>query len=388
MGTVCLLYYRHMAFGRFPVFQGAKPLIGSVVGVGIFGLPFAISQAGSGLGLLILLLVGALNMVTLLAYGDLLLARNGHGRFISVVEQELGLPGKMLAIVAFFGSLWGAMLAYIVLGGTFIFDALHNVIPVDIVVWQSVFFIVASSLLIGGLSLVTRLQTILIPVFVLLLGLLVAFAMPHLDISHVAIFSAKEPWLVPSVALFAFSGLAAVPEMRDVLGRAKEKLSRSIMLGTALVALVYVIFSLAIIGVTGGQITPEAIEGLRGVDGGAIVAIGVAIGAFTAFTAFLSVGTAVMNTLIFDFKRPLLIAWALSALTPFIIFLIGARTFIEILSFTGGILTSLYAILILLSYERARFSGELTKNALRLPQALIAAVFFLYIAVMVTTIFW
>ncbi|MBP9827749.1 hypothetical protein KBC55_01200 [Patescibacteria group bacterium] len=375
-----------MAFGRFPIFEGAKPLIGSVVGVGIFGLPFAINQAGSALGFLVLLAIGGLNMVTLLAYGDLLLARSGHGRFISVVEHELGLPGKVLATIAFFGSLWGAMVAYIVLGGTFIFDALHNVIPVGIVVWQSLFFMVAATLLIGGLSLVTRLQSILIPVFALLLALLVGFAAPHLDVANITFTSMNNPWLIPSVALFAFSGLAAVPEMRDVLDREKRKLPKSIMLGTALIAAVYLIFSAAIIGVTGKGTTTEAIEGLRGIDGGAIVVVGFAIGAFTAFTAFLSVGTAVMNTLIFDFKRPILIAWTVAALTPFLIFLIGARDFINILSFTGGILTSLYAILILLSYERARFSGELAKHALRLPQVLIATAFFMYVAVMVMTV--
>jgi len=48
------------------IFWGAvQPLLGSIIGVGIFGLPYVFAQAGFGIGLVHLLVVGLFNLVVL-----------------------------------------------------------------------------------------------------------------------------------------------------------------------------------------------------------------------------------------------------------------------------------------------------------------------------------
>jgi amino acid permease len=54
--------------------RGVRPYFATVVGVGIFGLPFAVSAVGVLPGLAILAVVGGLNAVMLGMYAELLVA--------------------------------------------------------------------------------------------------------------------------------------------------------------------------------------------------------------------------------------------------------------------------------------------------------------------------
>jgi amino acid permease len=47
------------------LWRTAQPLVGSVIGVGIFGLPFVFAQAGFVIGLGHLVVVGLINLVVL-----------------------------------------------------------------------------------------------------------------------------------------------------------------------------------------------------------------------------------------------------------------------------------------------------------------------------------
>ena len=95
-------------------------LIGTIVGVGMFGLPYVASRAGVGVVVAYLVILGAVVILIHLLYGEVVLRTRGQHRLVGYAERYLGFTGKALATLVFFFGLYGALLAYMVLGGEFL----------------------------------------------------------------------------------------------------------------------------------------------------------------------------------------------------------------------------------------------------------------------------
>ncbi len=368
------------------LWQGARPLIGSVEGVGIFGLPYVFSQAGFVFGGIELLIVGALSLLSFTIFSDLLAINKGHVRFIAVVSNQLGPLGRALATIGFYGGLWGALLAYIIVGGEFAGNALSPLFGGENFSYQVLFWLVASACMIGGTLFVRRLQAFLIPIFFVMIVALSLFALPHLHVEYLNTLEPTNVLLPFGVLVFAFSGFAAVPECREALGRNKGLIRSSLLLGTVLIASLYLLFCFAIVGMTGPFTSVQAVDGLRFVTSPWLSIFVSIIGLCTVFTAFVSVGNALMNSLMYDFRGRYLSSWWLAVTIPGVAFLFGARDFINVLGTTGGLLGGLCGLVLLVAYERARMTAQLPKRALALPQGLVALSFVLFAAMIILTI--
>ncbi len=348
-------------------FRSVLPLIGSVIGVGIFGLPFVFAQSGFMVGLMYLVVIAIINLVALLIYADLVVKTKGNHRFTGIVREYAGNVWAHFATILMFGSSWGAMIAYIIIGGEF-FEALFgSIIGGDLVFYQIIFYSICSVILIGGLGFVSRLEVVFVLTLLAMLGLIMIGAMPETNFDNLAYIN-LENWFLPfGVVLFALGGMAAVPEMAHILGRKKKKLSKAVILGMVIVALVYLAFSLVVVSVTGIDTTEEAILGLGSMIGGWALILGAVVGLFSVFTSFLILGLSIMDTMIYDYKMRYFTSWGITIVVPFVIFLIGARSFISVIGFTGAVLGGLVAILMLISYRKAQKHPRLLKRSLRWP---------------------
>ncbi len=368
------------------IWEGARPLIGTVVGVGIFGLPYVFGQAGFVIGMLELALIAALSLLTYFIYSDLLAVNKGHVRFVAVVGNQLGPVGRALASFGFFGSLWGAMLAYIIVGGQFTANVLRPVLGGAVFHYQIVFWLLASICVVGGTLFVRRLQAWLIPTFFVLIVFLALFALPNLHPEYLTTWNPNQALLPFGALLFSFSGFSAVPECREALGRRKNLSRSALVLGTILIAALYALFCFAILGMTGPFTSTQAVDGLRFSTGSWLTIFVSVIGLCTVFTAFISVGNGVMNSLMYDFRGRFLSSWWLTITIPACLFLFGARDFIHVIGATGGLLGGLCGVVLLLAYERARLTGQLPKRALTIPQWLVGSCFVLFVTMIVLTV--
>ncbi|MBU1148577.1 hypothetical protein KKI23_00635, partial [Patescibacteria group bacterium] len=102
------------------IFQSVAIMMGAILGVGIFGLPFL----GYHAGILPLLGFFVLAIVILygvsFAYGQVILGTNARHRFPGYVETYLGHNWKLLAFVTTSVGIWGALLSYLIIGGSFL----------------------------------------------------------------------------------------------------------------------------------------------------------------------------------------------------------------------------------------------------------------------------
>ncbi|MFA6352977.1 MAG: aromatic amino acid transport family protein, partial [Candidatus Paceibacterota bacterium] len=77
----------------------ASLLSGTIIGAGIFSLPFIFAQVGLGLGLFLLTLFAIIFCVIHLMYGDLVLKNGDNHRFAGFAKIYFGKIGYWLSIL-------------------------------------------------------------------------------------------------------------------------------------------------------------------------------------------------------------------------------------------------------------------------------------------------
>lgn len=366
--------------------RATRAMIGTMIGVGMFALPYAVAQVGFALGIAALLCVAVLNAVLLELYADLVLARGGKARFLHVVARELGSFGAWVASVAFIGSIYGALLAYCVFGGQFLRVVTFPFAPMTPHAAIIAFFVLGAVATVGGSLLVARIQRFLLPTFLSLLALLSVFALPSIDWSNFSGFAPEQFGVALGIMVFAFFGISAVPEARDFLGRASSTLPMVMRTSVAIVAVVYAVFVAAVIGVTGSVTTENAIHGLKNALGSNAYLLANLIALLVVLSVFMNLATALTNTYLYDLRLRFVTSWTLTMSVPFLFMLFGVTSLVAVLNISGGILASIAAMALIIAYERARMSAELSKNALRVPQFVVGLTFCLFVAILALTI--
>lgn len=366
--------------------RAVRVLMGTMIGVGMLALPYAVAQVGFVLGMLALVLVGALSAVVLELYADLVLVRGGKARFIHVIGRELGIFGTGVAAVAFIGSAYGALVAYCLFGGQFLRVVTFSFMPMTPFMATIVFFALGAVATAGGTLFIARVQRFLLPTFLTLLAVLSVLAVPYMDWEHFTGYAPEHFGTALGIMVFAFFGLSAIPEARDFLGRKAStlpQLARKAVLG---VAGVYGIFVIAVVGVMGSATTENAIPGLKNVLGHNMYVLAAALALCIVLSAFMNVATALTNTYLFDFRLRFVTSWVLAMAAPFVVMMLGASSTSVVLNISGGVLGSIVGICMLVAYERARVSAEIPKHRLRIPQIIVGLTFCAFVAIVVMTI--
>ncbi len=337
-----------------PFLRSVGLMIGAIVGVGVFGLPYAFAQSGVGIGLLELLVLGGCLTVLQLMFAEVVMATPGRHRLVRYIEIYLGSRSKWLALVAMACAVWGAMLAYMVVGGQF----LSLVTGTTSLAHSYLIGIVAAVLISGGLRFASRTEVGVVVILLFLFAFVVLASVPH--ISPSAFFTVQPSnWFVPyGVLLFALSGFGIVPEMKDVLGsKHNRELAHAIVISMSVILVLYAFFSLAVVGVTGDGTTQIAFDGLTQTLGTTFSFLAPLLGVMTVLSIYMILGMELLNILKFDFRLSHRQAWLATSLVPILLFALGMREFIAIIGFVGSIFGGLLAILIVLSYFVLRRRG-------------------------------
>lgn len=371
---------------RVSLWTGIRPLIGTVVGVGFFGLPYVFAQASYGLALFELVVLVLVQTLFLWAYADLSLAKKGHARFLRIVGDAFGPAGKALAVVSFFGVLWGAMTAYILAGGEFLsYIGRAWVLGVQPHVLSLVFGAVLFLALLGGGFVARRVQRYLIPFFFIVVAILAAFGFSSVSFVNLAQFS-FDAWVLPlGVIVFSLSAISAVPEMRDALRGDGRQLHFAIFWGLLFVASAYAIFTATVVGISGAGTPPQAIAAFAGIAPW-MVLLGSVLGVSVVTTAYVNVGNALVHTLLYDFRIRFLPALLLAGGVPFFVVAVGVDDVIGVLQYSGGVLGALMSILVLIAYEKARRSGQFTARTRALSPVIIFGLFVVFFVMFVMTL--
>jgi tyrosine-specific transport protein len=333
-------------------------LIGTIIGVGIFGVPYVVAQSGVAIGLIHFAVLTLAVLLVHLWFGELTLRTNAHHRIVGYAERYLGPWGKRLAALAGIGGVYGALLAYLIVSGSFLHQLLGPALGGTDWHYSVAFGALAGLAVAFGLRLVEELEFILTAFLFIAMSLILIVGAQRVDTANFSTVNLAVAFLPYGAILFSLSGASAIAEIRDILRGRERFFGRAIVWGTLIASVLTLLFVLTIIGVSGDATTPEAIAGLAPVLGRSIVVLGAVLGFLAIATSFLALGLYLHEVFRFDFHLSKLPAFLLGIGVPLLIFLIGNPAFTQVILVTGGIFGGLDGLLIALLVLKARKHGD------------------------------
>lgn len=362
-------------------------LVGSTVGVGIYGIPFAFAKAGFGLGLLFLLGIAGLMLLSNLLYGEIILRTHQRHHFIGYTNKYLGAVVRKINLFTFMLGAFGALIGIIIISGNFLSNALSFLWYLSPAGYSTFFVAVAAVLIFMGRRTVSKLDFFMMFIFsgvVLLIGVI---GIKQINLANYAL-STGGYWFLPfGVIMFSMAGRSGVPLAREVLVGGENKLKKTLMIGTIIPAVIYFVFALIVVGVSGDATSPDGISGLLSDLGPKIVLIGSLLGFMTSATIFLNLATALKESFQQDFRFRHRWAWLLTMVPPYVLFLSGVRNFIDIIGLVGGLAVSIEMIILIFLYVKTKKAGDrIPEYSIRVPVPVLYLIMLVFAAAAVYTI--
>lgn len=343
-------------------------LVGTVIGVGIFGVPYAMSQVGLGLALLYVVVLGGIQILQSLFYAEAAMATEEKVRLVGLARMFLGKRAKHLAAAASILGFWGGLIAYILVGGTFLYVLLGPHLGGEPFHYQVVWGLLGAAVIYFGLGFVEKIDFISTVALGVALLLIVGLSAPHVRLDNFLAFVPGGDLFLPyGVILFSLSGLSAIPEMEDVMKGKHRGFRKAIIIGMVISVVLTVLFGLAVYGVTGQATTEDAVSGLQTVMGGWVSAFAAVFGFLAVATSYFVIGLNLRSTFEYDYKMHIVPAWLLAVGVPLGIVLLGAKDFITIVGFSGAVFGGVTAVIVALLYIAVTKKGLLKEKRLGVP---------------------
>ncbi len=330
-------------------------LAGTIIGVGFFVLPYVATQVGIWTMLGYFLVLGGIIILIHWLFGQVALETPDFLRLPGYVEKHLGFGWKKLAGLSMIFGTFGALLAYIIIGGKFLNGLLGPVFGGSEFIYTLIYFAIGILFVYFGIKPIAKLDVLFLATLFIILFAISLSGLPFFKFGNLL---AKPNWqnffLPYGPILFALWGATMIPEIEEMLGRNKRLLGKAIFAGVLIPILVYVFFTVAIAGISGAQTSQDAISGLKPFLGEGIISLGYLLGILTTFTSFIALGLTLKKVFSYDFKIPQNISFWLICLVPLTLFLLGFQDFLMVISLVGGVAMGMEGILILLMYKKIK----------------------------------
>jgi len=331
--------------------------LGTVIGVGIFGLPFVASKVGFLVMLPYFLVMFFVAMWMNFIYSDVILGTSKVHRFPGYVEEYMGHKWKNVSFVVVSLGLVGSLLAYLIIGGQFLYSFLSPFFGGGTILYTLLFFALGAFFVFRGIKSIAIIELVLFFVLLLVLGLFFINSVDAINLDNFQSINLAFLILPYGAVLFSLGGGSVMPEVAEVLAGDKankknlrRKLRRLIVLGLGLTVAIYIFFIYIVQG-SSVVVSEDAISGLYGVINNDIIRLGFIFGIITCFSSFLALSLTLKKVLWYDFKLNKNFSWFLTCFIPLGLFFFGFRKFIEIIGFTGAVLFGLEGIILIFLYR-------------------------------------
>jgi len=332
-------------------------LMSTIVGVGMFALPYAGAQSGFLIAAAFLIILTGIMTLLHLLYGEIVARTKKKHRLIGYTKQYLGKKwGRAISVFVFIGF-YGSLLVYIIVGGGFLQNVL-SFINVSPVVFNLIFFSIGAIAIYFGLKLIAELDFFISIFLIVIVFLIFFFGFSNIDVVNFKNINLKNLIFPYGAILYALSGVSAIPEIKEILGKSNKVYKRTIVLGTLIPAVLYLLFMYTVIGLTGANTSKEAFNGLIGVLGDKVVFWGSLFGFLACITSFFITGLSLKKTFWYDFKINKNLSWLLACAIPLILFAFGFNNFISIIIILGALLGAIQGSAIVMVYNKVKQKGR------------------------------
>lgn len=356
-------------------------LIGTAVGAGLFGLPFVVAKAGFFPALILLIILGAIMILLGLMYGEVTLRTNDKGRLVGYCEKYIGKNGKRVAALITLFSLYANILAYIIIGGTFLNALLSGYFGGNEFTYGLVMFALISAGIYINLKAVSVVELLMVIFLLAAMAGIFAKGIVFVNMENLLTGNPSQFFLPFGVILFSLSFISAVPELEHIMKKRQKKIKNAIIASGIAIIIIYALFTAIVVGITGSGTTPETFFGLSRFMGDGVITLGLIFGVFAVATSYLIIGINLKEIFWYDYHLGKNKSWALACFIPVIIFILGFRDFIAVINFTGGVAGGFVGILIIIIFYKAKKSGDL-KPAYKISVPKIVSVFMAFVFIL------
>ena len=326
-----------------------------MIGVGFLSLPYVAMKSGIWLMLGYFLVLTAVIVCINLIFCQISLKTPDFKRFPGFVGHYLGRWPKLLAMVLMILGSFGVLLAYLLIGGEFLKSVFQPIFNGGDLIYVFIYFFIASIVVYFDIKIISKVTFWIIILLFFSLFLVFIESFSQIKISNIftsSSISFSNLFLPYGSLLFALWGIGLIPEIEEMLIGNKKQLKKIVTISTIIISVFYLLFVLLILGITGSRTDQTALTGLKNFLGDGVVSISLLVGILTAFSAFIAQGIVFKKVLMYDLGIKHWQAFVITCCTPLILLLLGFKSFIVLISLTGGVLLGIDGILILLMYKK------------------------------------
>lgn len=332
--------------------SGIALVAGTSVGGGMLGIPYVTSSIGFLPACFITIVVWAFMLCTGLLFLEATLASPSGANVFTITEKSLGFKWKLFTGFTFLFLYYSFMVAYFSGIIPTITSLVHNFTQITLPPWGalSIFLLIFGSIVALGLSFVDKIN------FVLMIGLICSFTFiigsssGYVQIENLKSSNWPSMIFATPILFGAFGYHNIIPSLADYFDRKKSVLYYSIILGTIIPLIIYLLWQWSIIGIlpknilsSGGKESANIINLVQKITkNNYLSVVGQAFWFFCIVTSFLGVSFSLMDFLgdVFKKKREgkdRLLLCFLTFFPPFLVVLLKPDVFLLALGIAGGI---------------------------------------------------
>ena len=262
-------------------------MIGTIIGVGMFSVPFVVNQSGMYLFFAFIFVFGLIQYYMHLVYAEIFLSTKKRHRVPGYVEEYFGPRFKKPALVIVLISTNLTILSYLIIGGIFLNKLFASSLGGTEFLYSVLMFFLAALLTFKGVKFIAKTELAMSVIFFVVIGIIVYKGFPHIALSNYQTIDWNN-FLLPYGPIFmAIGGMTAIPTVCTLLSHKKENIRSAIFWGTIIPIIITILFVLSVVGVSGPATSPDSIVGLSGVLGGGVLLIALVFGLVSIVTSLI-----------------------------------------------------------------------------------------------------
>jgi amino acid permease len=335
-------------------FFGTSLLVGTIVGVGLFSLPYVAITTSFWLVVGYFVIISIMLVLLHHFYAEIGLQSPHPHHLPGFAGKYIGPFAKKITLIAESVGLFGAQLAYLIVGGNFLAQLFHQGGTQFETAFALIFFSAAGILIWRGIKSVAETEFILLLMLIIFVISFFGFSFIEGSYSPTTMGMNTDPLLPYGVIIFSLWGLSAIPELNIMFKRKEKKINRMIITGISLSVLIYLLFIWSVLSISGPDTSLESLSGLQALIPSGLYRFALLFGLLTTFTSFLGIGIALKRTYFDDYNLRMSTSWLIAMGVPLILYLTGFDNFLEIIGISGSIGFTISAIMVYIIYIKLK----------------------------------
>ncbi len=319
-------------------------LAGTIIGAGIFTLPYFFNLLGFVNGFFYLLFFMFFYYFIHLMYAKILYLEKENHQFFYLLHKYFSFKKANFLSFLIFLELIFVMLVYLVLAAVFLNVIFKNIPLIYLIL---VFWLFSSVFIFFKVKFISLAELLgVLSIFLILFFLFIFSFNFNFEIDLFKKIDLKMLFLPLGPILFSFSGRPALHKLMEIF-KLKENfsLNKVIFLGTFIPFLIYLLFIISVLKIN-PNVSPEVLNSLNFLPKNLIFLL-VILGLVTLWTSYFMIGVNVKDILVLDLKFSKFLAGFLVLILPLLLYFLGFNNFLKVINFAGGVFLGIEGLIIL-----------------------------------------